>query len=427
MSGDNNIAIRVIKLSKLYRLYQRPSDIFWEQLLSRKRHRDFWALRDISFEIAKGEVVGIIGRNGAGKTTLLRIIANTLDKTSGEVKVRGRVSALMALGAGFNNELSGRDNILMGGLTLGMTHSEIKSKMDSIIDFSGISSFIDQPLKTYSSGMAARLAFSTAISIEPDILIIDEALSTGDMAFNAKSYAKMREIAKSGATVLFVTHSLQSIYELCNSAILLEKGHILQMGDPKQVGYAYEEIIYGEMAVANKKDQPVYTVKSEVEDVSNITVEENKDDRDEQTAKVLSVCVIDQKGRMVNTMDQDRDYIIRIKVRCFKAFKSISIGYRIETHTGMAMYVCSTANNGVDVSAPKDTTITVDFSFLCNLATQIYLISAGVGENLSGVENYYHFNMIHFLTEAYIVTVNNLNVFGGLIDLKSKVLSITKD
>lgn len=224
----NNIAIRVNNLSKCYQLYNQPSDRLKQFLWRGKRQyfREFWALHDVSFEVGKGEVLGIIGRNGAGKSTLLQLLCGTLTPTSGNVEVHGRIAALLELGAGFNPEFTGRENIFMSAAILGLSPKEIEERYEDIVDFSGIRDFIDQPVKTYSSGMYVRLAFSVATSVNPDILIVDEALSVGDGEFSRKSFDRIMAMKARGTTILFCSHSIYQVEALCQRALWLDNGQI---------------------------------------------------------------------------------------------------------------------------------------------------------------------------------------------------------
>lgn len=234
--------ISVQNISKMYRIYSQPSGRLKEILLrgKRKYHREFWALKDVNFDIEPGETVGIIGQNGAGKTTLLQIVAGVLQPTTGSVRVEGRVTALLELGSGFNQEYTGRENILMSGQILGFSEEEMRKRMDVIVRFAELEKFIDQPVKTYSTGMLMRLAFAAAIHVDPDVLIVDEALSVGDIYFQRKSLDRLEYFRKSGKTVLFVSHDPRLVQRFCNRALWLDGGNVVMSGTAKDVVTAYE-------------------------------------------------------------------------------------------------------------------------------------------------------------------------------------------
>ena len=238
-------AISAQNLSKAFQLYDRPIDRLKQMLMRGRRryYKEFAALHDVNFELQKGEVLGLLGRNGAGKSTLLQLICGTLSPTSGHVKVQGRVAALLELGAGFNPEFSGKENIYLNASILGLSKAEIDARYDAIVDFSGISEFIHQPVKTYSSGMYVRLAFSIATSVDPDILIIDEALSVGDGAFSRKSFDRIMRLKEKGATILFCSHSIYQVEALCTRALWLEKGVVRMLGDPSTVAARYQNFL----------------------------------------------------------------------------------------------------------------------------------------------------------------------------------------
>ena len=233
----NNIAIKVDNLTKIYHLYDKPQDRLKEALNPFKKsyHHDFYAINDVSFEIKKGETVGIIGKNGAGKSTLLKMITGVLTPTSGNIEVHGKIASLLELGAGFNPEMTGLENIYLNGTLMGFTHEEMASKVDAILEFADIGEFIHQPVKMYSSGMFARLAFSVAINVEPEILIVDEALSVGDARFQAKCIRRMEDIAQKDVTILFVSHDTQSINKFCKEVIWINEGKILERGEPATI------------------------------------------------------------------------------------------------------------------------------------------------------------------------------------------------
>ncbi len=238
---NNDIAIKVENLTKIYHLYDRPQDRLKEALNPFKKsyHHDFYAMSDVSFEIKKGETVGIIGKNGAGKSTLLKMITGVLTPTSGNIEINGKIASLLELGAGFNPEMTGLENIYLNGTLMGFTKEEMESKLDGILQFADINDFIDQPVKMYSSGMFARLAFAIAINVQPDILIVDEALSVGDMNFQAKCMTAMGRIQEKGTTILFVSHDINSVKSLCERGIYIKNGKMNAIGNASDIAELY--------------------------------------------------------------------------------------------------------------------------------------------------------------------------------------------
>jgi ABC-type polysaccharide/polyol phosphate transport system ATPase subunit len=253
--SSNDVAISVKNLSKRFEIYDRPADRLKQFLLTRIQRllgrtpkqyfREFWALDDVSFEVKRGETVGIIGRNGSGKSTLLQMICGTLTPTAGNIQTNGRIAALLELGSGFNPEFTGRENVYMNAAVLGLTAHEIDESLNDIVLFADIGDFIDQPVKTYSSGMMVRLAFSVAVHVEPEILVVDEALAVGDLVFQMKCLDKMEQIKSSGTTILFVSHGLEQVKRFCESAIWIDHGKARLLGNSNYVSDQYRDSSIG--------------------------------------------------------------------------------------------------------------------------------------------------------------------------------------
>ena len=246
---DKSLAISVQEVTKVYKLYDRPIDRLKESmsLTHKSYHKDFFALDKLSFDVKKGETVGIIGTNGSGKSTILKIITGVLSPTTGTVEVDGNISALLELGAGFNSDYTGIENIYMNGTMMGFTREQMDAKMQDILDFADIGDFVNQPVKTYSSGMFVRLAFALAINVEPEILIVDEALSVGDVFFQAKCYRRMEEMMKNGTTILMVSHDMGSIIKYCQKVVLLNRGKFVAQGPAGKMVDLYKKILANQM------------------------------------------------------------------------------------------------------------------------------------------------------------------------------------
>lgn len=423
---SDECVIEVSHVSKMHKVYSTPADMLKETLFRGKRHSEFWVLRDVNFKIAKGEVVGILGRNGAGKSTLLKIIAGTMESTVGHSSVKGRIASILELGTGFHPDYSGRENIVMGGLCLGMSREEIDSKIDSIIEFSELSAFIDQPFKTYSSGMQARLTFSTALSVEPDVFIVDEALSVGDMLFQEKSMRKLREICESGATVLFVTHSLQYIYELCTRCLLLHDTRLVADGEPRSVGEEYERLMAIERAKSNSgKSAEIVKFSDQLHDVVKTT--EQSDYIFPQPplvsnvkAEVYFAQFYNLRNTPVDTLRFGETYRLILRVVFFEDLSSVNIGFKLQRDTGVAVIGDTTYENGIFISGRTGEIRTVCFEFECRISAGGYLLGVGVTQMFEDSS----FDLVHLKYGFSTILVEGRPI-NALVDPKSKIWMIS--
>jgi len=382
--------------------------------------REFHALTDIDFAIHRGESVAIVGRNGSGKSTLLQIICGTLAPTEGSIEVNGRIAALLELGAGFNPEFTGRENVYLNGTVLGLTRAEIDARFDEIIAFADIGDFIEQPVKSYSSGMYVRLAFAVAIHVMPDILVVDEALSVGDEAFQRKCFARIEKIRNAGATVLFVSHAPSTVLELCNRAILLDRGELLADGSPKQVISRYQKMLYAPADKAAsireklRRELPVArhgeaAMVAETPAVASLLQAEAAQSQSDMEAAWFDPGLVSQSivrfathgaviedphveapdGRRVNVLVPGGEYFYTYTVRFERAAVTVTFGMLIKTISGVELggATSSTQADAIDV-VEASSTIRVRFKFRCLLAPGTYFLNAGVRGRVDGEETF---------------------------------------
>lgn len=390
--SSNDIAIRVSNLSKCYQIYDTPRDRLKQfvmprirrmgGLISKSYFREFWALQDVSFEIKKGETVGIIGRNGAGKSTLLQILCGTLTPTAGSVAVNGRVAALLELGAGFNAEFTGRENIYMNASVLGLSQAEIDTRFEEIVSFADIGEFIDQPVKTYSSGMYVRLAFAVIIHVDADILIIDEALSVGDAFFTQKCMMQIKKLIDSGVTLLFVSHDSNSVKSLCNKAILLEHGAVTSAGETNHVVEAY----YGKF-VQNQQSMVVPSDDSATVSQIGVTASLYNNESFLLSAKFqrlqngkaefVNVQLLDENLNQVDRVDFGQSVVLRMVVRADSVLPLLGLAYHVRDRNGFDLVYSDT---GVEKSHINNAMVgelyLVDWKFTVALREGDYTISA---------------------------------------------------
>lgn len=430
MSSD--VAIAVESLGKCYQIYDQPSDRL-KQMLSfgrRSYFRNFWAVQDISFTVGHGETVGIIGRNGSGKSTLLQMICGTVSPTVGEVRVSGRVAALLELGAGFNPEFTGRENVLLNASILGFPVKEMLNRMAAVVAFAELEEFIDQPVKTYSSGMFARLAFAIAIHVDPDILVIDEALAVGDARFVAKCMRRIQDIKAKGATILFVSHDVASVRTLCERAVWIDKGRLVMVDDVFPVTGRYMEFLFRdenvstEDAMGDAKEplllQPAVVVADEVEmeEVAGgllpaMANELNVGARPvthwgSNRGLILSAAVHDAMGarRDVYTLGRDIDVIIEVEIPPSIPRDHLSVAFSIKDLKGTDLIVSTTRDYGMRL--PDDDRFSVSFRMRNSLVTGKYLLVAAV-EN----REYRDIHYFEYIEGAhYFSSLADENIFG---------------
>jgi len=424
--SSEDFSIRVEGLSKRYEIYSQPAHRLKQMILPRAQRamrrsartyfNEFWALRDVGFDVRKGETVGIVGRNGSGKSTLLQMICGTLNPTLGTVAVNGRVAALLELGAGFNPEFTGRENVRLSGLLYGLSELELNARFDAILDFAEIDDFIERPVKTYSSGMYVRLAFSVAINMSPDVLVVDEALSVGDEAFQRKCFARIDAIRDAGATVLFVSHAAGTVIELCDRAILLDQGEMIADGTPGFVVPRYHKLLYapadkapaireaikqesiegkasGGLSVVDPGNRPGTLMDGMPAQVNGVEIREVEESAyfDEEMlphstvrypsrgALIAGPRIETRMGRQVNVLSPGREYIYTYDVLFQTTAVGVRLGMMIKTITGLELGGAATAPNaasGMIVSAGQR--LQARFRFHALLAPGVYFMNAGV-------------------------------------------------
>ncbi len=465
---SRDVVLRIKNLGKCYHIYKNPSDRLKQVLFrvaGKKFFREFWALRGLSLEVRKGEAIGILGRNGSGKSTLLQMIAGTLTPTTGSVEVAGRVAALLELGSGFNPQFTGRENVYLNGAILGFSTEQIDERFDAIASFADIGDFLDQPVKTYSSGMMVRLAFAVQVQVEPDILIIDEALAVGDAIFQKRCYQRLRNLRESGMTLLFVSHSEESVRTLTDRAIVLESGKVRAMGPSAEAILEYRKLQHEQEAkwyASHLKKPPVAAVAtaSVVESTAKPTAGATVETKPKETspagatlitnsqpasaqqkdfgdldAQIIKVQVLDKAGKPASYFTSGDLVTIRVQFKAQKAIDKLNVALRIRNKQGVK--ICSWGTFNQDREALEESpgaphifwrrvfkvgdVGAVSFKFDCPLGTDLYEVQAAITQELD--LSYRNQRVLHWIDEAAFFQVavpNGKGFFGGLANLHMK-------
>lgn len=444
MSSDM-YAIEIDNVSKCYQVYDNPFKRLKEFIVPKVHHRlgkvarlyhdEFWALQDISFRLKKGETVGIVGKNGSGKSTLLQIIAGTLTPTSGSVKLRGRVAALLELGAGFNNDFSGRENIYLNATLLGLTKAEIEEKMDDIISFADIGHFIDSPVRSYSSGMLVRLAFAIQAQIEPEILIVDEALAVGDARFQAKCFARLKQLKEKGTSILFVSHATEQIVTHCDSAILINDGVMIMEDAPRMVVNKYLDLLFGKTEEKKNIEEEIET--SIEQRLTEDKLQEMTDSHHwindglcyeqrpnynpseyrwgDRKAEIVDYQLIQDDKHYPLVIEGERAIHLQFYVKFKEDVYRPIFGFALKTKNGVTIYNTNSEFQNIDMSRQFNAgdIMHASLSMPVNLASGDYFLSVGIAscdEGGSVVPHDRRYDSIH-------LSVVNREQFIGLVNL----------
>lgn len=451
----DNIAISVQQVSKVFQIYETPKDRL-KQFLSanisrrfgrpaKQYYKEFWALKDVSFTVKQGETIGIIGQNGSGKSTLLQLICGTLAPSSGHIQTHGRIAALLELGSGFNPEFTGRDNVFMNATLLGLKQAEIIERYDDIARFADIGDFIDQPVKTYSSGMMVRLAFAVAINVNPQILIVDEALSVGDETFQRKCFAKIESLKADGATILFVSHSAATVVELCDRAVLLDAGENIAIGSPKPVVGKYQKLIYApldkraeiraEINASTRMHEMAYqTVDASPSNAVDVALHDDfsKAQFDLNLKPTTTIAyeshgaiiehpeILTMSGEQVNCLIKGQSYYFNYQVRFDQTASNVSFGMLIKTLSGLEIggFVSNHAYDGGVSVVKNGNMMKVEFRFECLLNPGTYFLNAGVQGAVNTEKTFLHRILDIYMFRVMPVSKNSVT---GIVDFNCTV------
>lgn len=375
------LAISVEHISKIYKLYSGRSDRLMDalHLTRKKRYTEYHALSDVTFTVKKGETVGLIGTNGAGKSTLLKLITGVLTPSDGQIEVNGKISALLELGAGFNHEYTGMENIYFNGTLLGYTREQMEERIPKIIEFAGIGDYIYQPVKSYSSGMFARLAFAMAINVEPDILIVDEALSVGDIYFQSRCFKKMDEIKQSGSTILLVTHDMSSVVKYCDKVVLLNHGKVVKEGNPKNMVDIYKKILVNQYDENEEEESAETNIQVKEESwMAQMSVNDENVLYGSGKARIIDFGFFDEKGQITGIVLKKNIFSIKMKVKFFEDIEYPVFAYTIKDAKGTEITGTNTMFEKLDFPlAKKGEVYVITFKQKALLQGGDYLMSFG--------------------------------------------------